>query len=277
MDVLNEIEKYTEKLKNSETFPVYFIGHGNPMNAITNNSFTDEFKKIATTIPTPQAILCISAHWYTKGTYITGMKYPKTIHDFGGFPKELYAVKYPAEGNLDLANTTKSLLLPTEVSVDMEDWGLDHGTWSILRHIYPDANIPVVQLSIDYTKPLPYHYEIAQRLKSLRNKGVLIIGSGNIVHNLRMVDWQNLDTVGYGYDWAIEFQGSINQIVFNHDFNALINPSRLPKSFKNSVPTPDHYLPLIYSVAQSSNDNILTFNDTLIGGSLSMTSYKFDS
>ena len=190
MRTVNEFFSYKDILPNTPKMPVLFLGHGSPMNAIEENEFVAGFRTIAKTIPTPTAILCISAHWFTKGTKVTAMEMPQTIHDFGGFPKELFDVKYPAKGSPELAQLTKELILPTATSLDY-DWGLDHGAWSVIKHLYPEANIPVIQMSIDYSLTGQAHFELAQKLQSLRNKGILIIGSGNIVHNLRMVDWAN--------------------------------------------------------------------------------------
>jgi 4,5-DOPA dioxygenase extradiol len=204
------------------------------------------------------------------------MEMPKTIHDFGGFPKELFDVQYPAKGDPTLAKETKELLLPTIVELD-EKWGLDHGAWSVIKHLYPNANIPVIQLSIDYTKPAQYHFDLAQQLNSLRNKGILIIGSGNIVHNLRMVDFPNWEKDNYGYDWAIEARETSNKYLLNGDFQPLINFEKLGKAFQLAIPTPDHYLPLIYSLGlKQKGETISLFNDKLLAGSLSMTSLKIE-
>lgn len=189
---LNELNKITEIFDSTVKMPVLFLGHGSPMNAIEENEFVTGFRNIAKDIPKPNAILCISAHWETKGTFVTAMKNPTTIHDFGGFPKELFEVQYPAPGSPDLAKETKFLITKTDVGLD-DKWGLDHGAWSVIKHLYPNADIPVIQLSLDYSQTPQYHYELAQQINSLRKKGVLIIGSGNIVHNLRMVEWKRLN------------------------------------------------------------------------------------
>lgn len=275
MNIEKEIEKYTELLKTSTKLPVLFVGHGNPMNAIAENLFVEGFRKAATNIQTPQAILCISAHWFTRGTFVTGMQHPKTIHDFGGFPEKLYHIKYPAPGNKDLAETTQQLLSPNPVTIDQSEWGLDHGSWSVLRHMYPEANIPVVQLSIDYTKPAAFHFELAKQLRILREKGVLIVGSGNIVHNLRMVDWQNINKIDHGYDWAREARDIVNKTIISGNYQQLTEYQQLSTSLQLAAPTPDHFLPLIYVLAQvEKNENTDLFNDHLVGGSLSMTSLK---
>jgi 4,5-DOPA dioxygenase extradiol len=196
MKNLTELKSFSESLDKSERMPVLFLGHGSPMNAIEDNEFVAGFRNVAKTLPAPKAILCVSAHWFTKGTMVTAMEMPQTIHDFGGFPKELFDFQYPAKGSPELAKQTKELLLPTAVELD-EKWGLDHGAWSVITHMYPNANIPVIQLSIDYTQPASYHFELAKKLNSLRDKGILIIGSGNIIHNLRLVDFQNMDKDNY--------------------------------------------------------------------------------
>lgn len=272
MKPLHYLHNITETLPLSEKMPVLFLGHGNPMNAIEDNQFTRGFKNIAKTLPKPNAIICISAHWYTKGTKVTAMDFPETIHDFGGFPKELFKQQYPAKGDFELAKKTKELLHPSLVELD-EKWGLDHGTWSVLKHLYPNADIPVIQLSIDYTKDAQYHFELAKQLSKLRDKGVLIIGSGNIVHNLRLVDWRNFDKDNYGHDWAIEARETINKHLLDGNYKPLLEYKKQSKALQLAIPTPDHFLPLIYSLGlQQKNENISLFNDKLVAGSLSMTS-----
>ena len=257
------------------TYPVLFIGHGSPMNGIEDNVFSQQWKAQVKDLPTPKAVLVISAHWLTRGTAITAMEQPKTIHDFGGFPEELFAVQYPAAGNPELAAETKKLVTKTTVGLDHE-WGLDHGTWTVVRHMYPNADVPVLQLSIDYSQPAHYHYELAKELRALRKKGVLLIGSGNMVHNLGMVAFDKLSVPNYGYDWAIEANDIFKKLVQEKDHQSLINYMNLGKSIQLSIPTPDHYFPLIYSLGLSSeSDNIQLFNDQLVGGSLNMTSVQF--
>lgn len=252
--------------------PLLFLGHGNPMNAIRESIFVDGFKKIAQQIEKPKTILCISAHWYTKGTKVTAMPNPRTIHDFGGFPIELYHVQYPAPGNPDLAEQVISLIPETLVERDYE-WGLDHGTWSVVKHLYPQADIPVVQLSIDYMKPASFHSELTKKLISLRNQGVLVIGSGNIVHNLRAVDYDNMDEIDYGYPWATEAHDEINDLIINKKYEKLIDYKNLSQAVQKAIPSPDHYLPLLYILGlQQENEKVTLFNDHLVGGSLSMTS-----
>lgn len=271
---LNDLESITQQFNNTETMPVLFLGHGSPMNAIEENQFVQGFRNISREIPKPNAILCISAHWFTNGTFVTAMLNPKTIHDFYGFPKELFEVKYPAPGSPELARETAELLLPEIVEED-HSWGLDHGAWSVIRHLYPNAEIPVIQLSIDYTKPPQYHFDLAKKLQKLREKGILIIGSGNIVHNLRMVDWKNINTVGAGWDWAVEAREKTNNWLLDGNFQNLIDYQRQGVALQTAVPSPDHYLPLIYSLGlKEKSENLSLFNDELIGGSLSMTSVR---
>lgn len=274
MGSLTGFKYLTDTLPTSEKMPVLFLGHGSPMNAIEENEFVQGFKDIAATLTLPTAIVCISAHWYTKGTKVTAMEMPQTIHDFGGFPQELFNVQYPAKGDPKLAGETKELLLPTEVELD-EKWGLDHGAWSVIKHLYPEANVPVIQLSIDYTQPAQYHFDLAKKLASLRQKGVLIVGSGNIIHNLGLVDFANFDKDDYGYDWAIETRETSNKLILDGDFQSLIDYEKLGEGFKLAIPTAEHYLPLIYTLGLKEDTEELTlFNDKLLAGSLSMTSLK---
>ncbi|RRQ50875.1 4,5-DOPA dioxygenase extradiol [Maribacter algicola] len=271
---LNDLTKISEAFSLTEKMPVLFLGHGSPMNAIEENEFVKGFREIAKTIPTPNAILCVSAHWFTNGTKVTAMEMPKTIHDFGGFPQALFDVQYPVMGSPALARETKSLLSPTVVELD-DKWGLDHGAWSVIKHLYPKANIPVIQLSIDYTKPAQYHYGLAKKLTNLRNRGILIIGSGNIIHNLRMIDFANVHKDDYGYDWAIEARAKINNYLTDGNYQPLIDYHKQSIAFQLAIPTPDHYLPLIYSLGlQEKGETINLFNDKLLAGSLSMTSLK---
>lgn len=274
MNTLNDLHKISGSFSNTEKMPVLFLGHGSPMNAIEENQFVTGFRDLAKTLPQPNAILCISAHWFTNGTKVTTMKMPRTIHDFGGFPQELFAVQYLAKGSPELAIETKELLLPIEVELD-EHWGLDHGAWSVIKHLYPEANVPVIQLSIDYTKPGQYHFDLAQKLSALRTKGILIIGSGNIVHNLRLVDFSNFDKDNYGFDWAIEARETINQNLIDGNFQPLIDFEKQSKAFQLAIPTPEHYLPLIYTLGlKEKSEKLSLFNDKLMAGSLSMTSVK---
>lgn len=276
MASLHPFYNWTESLGEEDIkHPVLFIGHGSPMNGIEDNEFSKTWTKFGNEISKPKAVLVISAHWLTNGTQITAMENPKTIHDFGGFPQELFNVQYPAPGNPDLALATSKLITSTNIELD-HDWGLDHGTWTVVRHMYPNADIPVLQLSIDYSKPPQYHYDLARQLKDLRKKGVLIIGSGNMVHNLRMVAWDKLYESNYGYDWAIEMNTIFKEKIGNSDFKALINYEKLGSAAKLAIPTPDHYYPLLYAMAlQDSKDDIQIFNDKMVGGSLNMTSVKW--
>lgn len=271
---LNALDKLTKTMDNTARMPVLFLGHGSPMNAIEENEFVQGFREAAKGVPKPSAILCISAHWETKGTYVTAMKNPPTIHDFGGFPKELFEVQYPAPGNPDLANETKGLVKKTMVGLD-EKWGLDHGAWTVLKHMYPNADVPIIQMSLDYYQKPQYHYELAAELAALRRKGVLIVGSGNIVHNLRLVAWDKLNADNYGYDWAIEANEKVKQFINNGNHQQLINYQSLGKAFDLSVPTPEHYLPLLYVLSlKDKNESVIFFNDKAVGGSLTMTSVK---
>jgi 4,5-DOPA dioxygenase extradiol len=276
MNSISAFNRFTNDLKEREhLMPVLFIGHGSPMNGIEDNEFSNRWKAMAKEIRVPKAVLVISAHWLSKGTKITAMNFPKTIHDFGGFPSELYDVQYPAPGDVQLANETKSIITSTEVELD-HDWGLDHGAWTVIRHMYPDANIPVLQLSIDYTKGPQYHYDLAKELHRLRKKGVLIIGSGNMVHNLRMVAWDRLNETGYGYDWALQMNDTFKELIVNNKHQQLINYESLGREASLSIPTPEHYWPLLYTLSLKGNkDDISFFNDKAVGGSLTMTSVKF--
>lgn len=219
---LKALNKLSGSFSNSQKMPVLFLGHGSPLNAIEENTFVANFKKIGEEIPKPKAILCISAHWETKGTYVTAMKKPKTIHDFGGFPQALFDVQYPAPGSPSLARETKDLITKTKIGLD-KNWGLDHGTWSVVKHLYPNAEIPTIQMSLDYTKPPKHHFELAKELSQLRQKGVLIIGSGNMVHNLGKVAWDKLQGEPYAFDWAMEANEKMKTWILNEDFQKLIN------------------------------------------------------
>lgn len=273
---LNKLDEITNPMSSTEQMPVLFLGHGSPMNAIEENEFVKGFREVGKTITKPNAILCVSAHWETKGTFVTAMKMPKTIHDFGGFPQELFNVQYPAPGNPELARETKSIIKKTELGLD-DKWGLDHGAWSVIKHLYPNADVPVIQMSLDYTQTPPYHYELAKELSSLRKKGVLIIGSGNMVHNLRMVAWDKFDTDNFAYDWAIEASEKMKQYILNGNHQQLINYKSQGKEFNLAIPTPDHYLPLLYALAlKEENEKVSLFNDKAVAGSLIMTSLKIE-
>lgn len=274
MQSINDLDKIASSFSTTEKMPVLFLGHGSPMNAIEENQFVNGFRNLAKNLPKPNAILCVSAHWFTKGTKVTAMEMPKTIHDFGGFPKELFEVQYPAQGSPELAMITQELLLPTTIELD-HHWGLDHGAWSVIKHLYPEANIPVIQLSIDYSKPAEYHFQLAQQLSRLREKGILIIGSGNIIHNLRLVDFYNFEKDDYGYDWAVEARATINSLLLDGNFQPLLEYEKQSRAFQLAIPTPEHFLPLIYTLGlKDKSEEIQLFNDKLVAGSLSMTSVR---
>ncbi|NRB47231.1 MAG: 4,5-DOPA dioxygenase extradiol [Saprospiraceae bacterium] len=271
---LKELKKLVSPLKRTNKMPVLFLGHGSPMNAIEENEFVASFRKLGQTLQKPNAILCISAHWETRGTYVTAMDLPRTIHDFGGFPKALFEVQYPAPGSPELAQETAKVITKTEVGMD-HHWGLDHGAWSVIKHLYPDANVPVIQMSLDRGKSPKYHYELAQELSALREKGVLIIGSGNIVHNLRMIAWDKMNVDSYGYDWAIEANEKMKAYLNDGDHQALIDFRSQGKPFQLSIPTPEHYLPLLYTLAlKEEGESLKLFNDKLLAGSIAMTSVQ---
>jgi len=259
---------------NSVRMPVLFLGHGSPMNAIEENEFVQGFRKVASEFGCPNAVLCISAHWETKGTWVTAMPQPKTIHDFGGFPKELYDVQYSAPGSPEMAKEVQRMIRSVHVEEDYS-WGLDHGAWSVIKHLYPMADVPVIQMSIDYSRPAEYHYTLAAELSALRNKGVLIVGSGNMVHNLGMVDWKRLDEVGYGYDWALEARERINSAVLSGRHESLIRYEAQGRAFQLAIPTPEHFLPLLYVLGLTKEgEEVRLFNDKVLAGSLTMTSVK---
>lgn len=275
MTTLTAFNRFTDSLLEQEQLmPVLFIGHGSPMNGILDNEFSQKWAQLAKEIPTPKAVLVVSAHWLSKGTRITAMDFPKTIHDFGGFPQELFDVQYKAPGNPELAKETASIIKSTAVEMD-HDWGLDHGAWTIIRHMYPEANIPVLQLSIDYTKGPQYHYELSKELASLRKKGVLIVGSGNMVHNLRMVAWDKINESEYGFDWAVQMNTTFKDLISNGHHNKLIRYEQLGREALLAIPTPEHYWPLLYTLGlKGSKDAVSFFNDRVVGGSLTMTSVK---
>jgi len=248
--------------------PVVFFGHGNPMNAIQENAWTQSWAAIGAELPRPSAVLCISAHWYLPATAVTAVAQPRTIHDFGGFPPALYQVQYPAPGAPELAARVAQLLGPTPVAQD-RNWGLDHGTWSVLAHVYPKADVPVVQLSIDETKAASWHYETAKKLAPLRDEGVLIAGSGNLVHNLHTYSWGN--PKAEPYDWAMRFETLARKALGAADFAPLVNYQSLGRDAMLSAPTPDHYLPLLYVLAQHRPGDAVRFPvEGFDGGSISM-------
>lgn len=270
---LKDLNKMTSTMSNTGKMPVLFLGHGSPMNAIEENEFVSTFRKLGQELIRPNAILCISAHWETNGTYVTTMQNPRTIHDFGGFPQALFDVQYHAPGSPELATETKHIINKTAVGLD-DKWGLDHGAWSVIKHLYPKADIPVIQMSIDYTKPAKYHYELAKEINSLRNKGVLIIGSGNMVHNLRKVAWDRLNEE-FAYSWTFEANEKMKSFILNGDHQSLIDFKSQGKAFDLAIPTPEHYMPLLYALAlKEENETIELFNDKPVGGALTMTSVK---
>ncbi|MBL7941573.1 MAG: 4,5-DOPA dioxygenase extradiol [Flavobacteriales bacterium] len=272
MTSLKDFAKKVSSMPAGPRMPVLFVGHGSPMNAIEDNEFSLRWSAMGKEIHPPVAILCISAHWYVRGTYVTAMDFPKTIHDFGGFPQALFEATYPAPGSPELAGDISNLITGTQVELDHE-WGLDHGTWSVTKQMYPDAEIPVLQLSIDYSKPASWHYNLARELNILRDKGVLIIGSGNMVHNLRMLDWNMADR---GFDWAIELNDKFKQDILSNNVAGLTNYESYGSAGKMAIPTPDHYLPLLYSMGlRTDKDEISFFNDKAVMGSITMTSVKF--
>lgn len=271
---LNAINKITAPLKSTPKMPVLFLGHGSPMNAIEENEFVEGFRNIGKSIPRPNAILCVSAHWETRGTFVTAMEQPKTIHDFAGFPQALFDVQYPAPGSPELAKETKSLITTTNIELDNK-WGLDHGAWSVIKHLYPKADVPVIQMSLDYYQTPQYHYDLMKELASLRKKGVLMIGSGNMVHNLGMVAWDKFDSDNFAFDWALEASDKMKTYILNGDHKNLINYRGHGHAFELAIPTPEHYLPLLYAMAlKEENENVQLFNDKAVAGSLTMTSVK---
>ncbi len=248
--------------------PTVFFGHGNPMNALERNRYTEAWTALGAVIPRPTAVLSISAHWYTSSAALTVNTAPPTIHDFGGFPAELYRVQYPAPGHPELARRVQRLLSPLPVDLD-EQWGLDHGTWSVLCHVYPKADVPVVQLSIDATKEAGFHYDIGRRLAPLRDESVLIVGSGNLVHNLHAYAWGRQAVAPY--KWAVDFEKRARELLLAHDHDSLVDYGRLGREALLSIPTPDHYLPLLYVMGTSLEQDPIAFPvDGVEGGSVSM-------
>ncbi|ETT04129.1 4,5-DOPA dioxygenase extradiol [Providencia alcalifaciens] len=253
--------------------PAVFIGHGSPMNAINHNSYTEAWEKLGTTLPRPRAILVISAHWYTRGTAITAMVKPKTIHDFGGFPEALYQIEYPAPGSPELAKQVAELLSPEPIHQDKEEWGLDHGTWEILVRMYPQADIPVVQLSIDGTKPASWHYELGKKLAVLREQGVLIMGSGNVVHNLRAMDWQN--SHAEPYPWAISFEKFVYANLRSHEQPHPLTTGLEREDGQLSNPSPEHFLPILPILGTWDGEEVIsTPVEGIVSASLSMLSVQ---
>lgn len=256
----------------AKPMPTVFFGHGSPMNAIGQNTYTDAWAAIGRSIPRPKAILCVSAHWYIPSVAVTAMERPRTIHDFGGFPAELFAVQYPAPGSSELALLIQQML-GESVIADEGDWGLDHGTWSVLVHVYPEADIPVVQLSINENEPASFHYDLGKKLAPLRDEGVLVIGSGNVVHNLHTYAWGRHNVEAF--DWALRFDEKARELILNDNHEPLVNYETLGRDALLSAPTPDHYLPLLYVLALRREGESVTFPvGGFDGGSISMTSVQ---
>lgn len=272
---LNSLSKLSRTLGYSSKMPVLFLGHGSPMNGIEDNNFVREFRNQGKELQKPKAILVVSAHWETKGTKVTAMENPRTIHDFGGFPKELYEIQYPAPGSPEIAKDLTKMKLSNHSITEDHEWGLDHGSWTVVKHLFPNADVPVLQLSLDRALSPKQHYELAKELKILRDKGILIIGSGNMTHNLGKLAWSKINE-NYGFDWAEEANTQMVDWVKTSNHENLINYKNQGAAFNLAIPTPEHYLPLLYILALSDKkDEIDIFNDQYLGGSLSMTSVKF--
>lgn len=278
---LELLNAHDHKIQASDNrMPVLFVGHGSPMNAIEDNEFSRQWREVGKALPRPSAILCISAHWETQGTQVTAMERPRTIHDFGGFPRALYQAQYQAPGSQWLAQQTTNAVKKVEVGLD-EQWGLDHGCWSVLKQMYPEADIPVIQMSLDSTRSPQDHYDLAKDLAPLRKKGVLILASGNMVHNLGRVVIKGGDPANFnepfGLDWALEANELFKKLIGSGDHKSLANYQALGAAVQLAVPTPEHYLPLLYSLALKQADEKITyFNDKPLAGSLTMTSLIID-
>ena len=265
----------TDSMQNgaSSRMPVLFIGHGSPMNAIAQNDYTEMLNHLSAKIKKPKAIVMISAHWMTEGTWVLGMDHPKTIHDFYGFPQKLFDVQYGAPGSLETAQLVQNAVTQQKVNIDLEQWGFDHGTWTVLRHMYPAADIPVVQLSLDRARDPEYHFKIGQELSKLRDAGILIVGSGNIVHNLQRLEW---DANAKPYDWATKFDEWIQQKLEARDFDAILKDYHKTEAGKLSVPTMEHYLPMHYILGAAHAKDELRFEFTEIqNASIAMRTFGF--
>lgn len=261
------------KTETSQRMPVLFLGHGSPMNAIETNEFTRSLNALGKKLPRPRAILCVSAHWMTEGTWVTSMRNPRTIHDFHGFPKSLFDVQYPAPGSPEVAGLIRSTVKDPAIHADDSQWGLDHGTWAVLRQLYPEADIPVLQLSLDIKRAAEFHYELGRRLKALREEGILIVSSGNIVHNLRQIRWE---PDAKPFDWAIEFDAWTKDRLMERDHSRLVTDFLSSKAGLLSVPTPDHYYPLLYTLGASDERDELSFAyEGIQNGSISMRAVAF--
>ena len=270
---LNDLTRITEPFQRSERMPVLFLGHGSPMNAIEENEFVRGFRQVAATVPKPQAVLVVSAHWETRGTFVTAMEKPRTIHDFGGFPQALFDVQYPAPGSPELAAEVKNTITSTAVGLD-HSWGLDHGAWSVVKHLYPQADVPVIQMSIDRSLSPEKHYALAKELAALRDKGVLIVGSGNMVHNLGMVAWDKLSE-SFAFDWAQEASERMKQAILTGDHKPLIDFRSQGRAFDLAINSSEHFLPLLYMLAfQNKDERATLLNDKPVAGSLTMTSVR---
>lgn len=270
---LNALSALVDELPLSERMPVLFLGHGSPMNAIEENAFVQGFRQQAHDLPKPRAILCVSAHWETRGTFVTAMAKPRTIHDFGGFPKALFDVQYPAPGSPELASETKQLIKSAVVGLD-QSWGLDHGAWSVVKHLYPNADVPIIQMSIDRGLSPGQHYALAKEIAMLRDKGVLIIGSGNMVHNLGMVEWNKLNQP-FAFDWAQEASEKMKRAITTGDHAPLTDYRNQGRAFDLAINSGEHFLPLLYVLAlQRKDEQAALFNDQALAGSLTMTSVR---
>jgi len=270
---LKEFNTSAGNSQSTNPMPLLFVGHGSPMNAIENNEFTAAWQSLGKSLAKPRAILCISAHWETAGTMVTAMPKPRTIHDFYGFPEQLFRVQYSAPGSISFAYETRDEVPDSHIGLD-ESWGIDHGSWSILTHLVPDASIPVLQLSLDYNLSPSAHYDLGRQLAGLRRKGILVIGSGNMVHNLRLINWHNPDG---GHEWANESNEKFKKLILEGNYHKLKDYTSLGPEISLSVPTPEHFLPLLYVLAmQEKNESVSFFNDKTIYGSLSMTSIKIN-
>lgn len=262
-------------VKTGRRMPVLFLGHGSPMNAIQDNAVTRSMKELGRKLPAPKAILVVSAHWLTRGTWVTGMREPRTIHDFHGFPQALFDVRYPAPGSPETADQVRSLVVEPAIALDESEWGLDHGTWSVLRHLYPEADVPVIQLSLDMTKSAEFHFEMGRKLRALRDQGVLIVGSGNVVHNLKKISWE---TDAKPYDWSVEFDEWLKKRSLDRDFVSLVSKATESEAGRLSIPTPDHYWPLLYVLGAADAKDELCFDiEGIQNASISMRSLRFFS
>lgn len=257
----------------SSRVPALFIGHGSPMNALADNEYVRSLRALRGRLPEVRAILAVSAHWMTEGSWVTHMARPRTIHDFYGFPPELSAVQYPAPGNPALAERVREVVGDPALQMDDELWGFDHGTWAVLRHLYPEARLPVLQLSLNIAQPAPYHFHLGEKLRPLRDEGVLIVGSGNIVHNLRRIRWEE-DAPPFG--WALEFDAWAREKLLAGDARALTEDYLATEAGRLSVPTPDHYLPLLYAMGASDRaDRVEFVHEGMQNASIAMRSVRW--